>query len=100
MDGFEIATGRIAATASGVGATGAALGGEIAAMHDLLADIRAGWQSSEAAPRFAAAMEGYLEQAARLKDALLSQADALAAAGRSFEATESSIAAAFPGGVR
>lgn len=98
MEGFEVSTGMIAAAAAGAGDAGAALGREIATMHDLLAEIQAGWQSSEAAPRFTAAMQGYLEEARQLKDALLSQAEALVATGRSFEATESSIAAAFAGG--
>jgi WXG100 family type VII secretion target len=98
MDGFEVTTGRIGTAAAGVGDASAALGREVATMHDLLAEIQAGWQSSEAAPRFAAAMQGYLEEARQLKDALLGQADALAATGRSFEATEASIAAAFSGG--
>lgn len=98
MDGFEITTGRIGTVAAGVGQAGAALGREIATMDDLLAEIQAGWQSSEAAPRFAAAMQGYLEEARRLKDSLVGQAEALAATGRSFEATEASIAAAFSGG--
>jgi uncharacterized protein YukE len=100
VDGFEVSTGRIAAAATGAGDVGAALGREIATMHDLLAEIQAGWQSSEAAPRFAAAMQGYLDDAAQLKDALLAQAAALTTTSRSFESTESSISAALAGGGR
>ena len=100
MDGFEVTTPRIAAAATGAGDAGAALGSEIATMRELLAEVQAGWQSSEAAPRFAAAMQGYLDDAEQLRGALLTQAGALGATGRTFEAAESSIAAAFPGGGR
>jgi WXG100 family type VII secretion target len=100
VDGFDVTTERIAGVAGRVEDTGTALGREIATMHDLLAEIRAGWQSSEAAPRFAAAMQHYLDEAAQLKDALLGHADALAITGRSFASTESSIATALTGGMR
>lgn len=98
MDGFEVTTAHIAAAATGAGDAGAALGREIATMHELLAEIRAGWQSSEAAPRFATAMQGYLEDAEQLRGALIGQADALATTGRAFENTEASIASALGGG--
>ena len=66
-------------------------------MHELLGQIRAGWQSSEAAPRFAAAMEGHLADAAALKDALLGHGAALIDGGRSGSGRpRSALAAAVP----
>lgn len=96
MDGFDIATGRIAAAAVGVEQIGDALNREIAHMGDLLADIGAGWQSSVAAPRFVTAMHGYLDQARLLSQALLSHGAGLAATGRAFDQAEQAIAAATP----
>jgi len=63
MSGLSIDTARIAAAGTGVTDVGGALAREIATMHDLLLQIRGGWQSTEAAPRFAAAMEGHLADA-------------------------------------
>jgi len=76
--------------------TAKSLAREIATMHDLLGQIRSGWQSSEAAPRFAAAMEGHLVDAAALKDALLAQGTALTTAAQQFAATEDAVADAIP----
>ena len=96
MSGLTIDTQRIANTGIGVSDVGGALASEIATMHDLLAQIRGGWQSSEAAPRFASAMEGHLADAAALKDALLSQGGALLTTAQRFAQTEAALAAAVP----
>ena len=96
MSGLTIDTARIASAGVGVSDVGASLAGEIATMHDLLGQIRSGWQSSEAAPRFAAAMEVHLTDAAALKDALLGQDTALSAAAQRFGETESALADAVP----
>lgn len=96
MDGFDIATDRIATAASGVDEVGAALHREIAAMEGTLADIGAGWRSTSAAPRFAAAMGRYLDEARLLADALLSHGSSLAATSRAFEQAEEAVAAATP----
>lgn len=97
MDGFDIATARIATAAGGVDRVGDALNAEIAHMRDLLAEISAGWQSSMAAPRFVTAMHGYLDQAGTLAGALLSHGAGLAATGRAFDQAEQAIAEATPG---
>jgi hypothetical protein len=96
MSGLSIDTTRIAAAGSGVSDGGAALGREIATMHDLLGQIKAGWQSSEAAPRFAAAMEGHLADATSLKDALLNQGAALLTTAGQFGGVEQALADAVP----
>lgn len=96
MDGFDITTGRIATAASGVQRVGDELNREIARMHDLLADIGAGWQSSSASPRFVSEMNGYLDQARQLKDALLSHGAGLAATGKAYEQAEQAVAEATP----
>jgi uncharacterized protein YukE len=96
MSGLQIDTQRIANAGMGVSDVGASLAGEIATMHDLLAQIRGGWQSSDAAPRFAAAMEGHLADATALKDALLGQGSALSTAAQRFGETESALADAVP----
>lgn len=96
MDGFAISTERIATAGAGVTDVGIGLAREISIMDDLLGEIRAGWQSSEAAPRFANAMSGYLQEAATLKDALLSHGAALAATSRSFDAAEAGLADSIP----
>ncbi len=92
MSGLSIDTGRIAGAGAGVSDVGASLAVEIATMHDLLGQIRAGWQSSEAAPRFARAMEVHLADAAALKDALLGQGSALSTAAQRFAQTETAVA--------
>ncbi|HET8588894.1 MAG TPA: WXG100 family type VII secretion target [Nakamurella sp.] len=96
MDGFDVTTGRIATAAAGVEQVADALTGEIATMRDLLGEISAGWQSSAAAPRFLAAMQGYLDQAAALKDALASHGQGLTATVRAFERAEDAIAQSTP----
>lgn len=99
MTTLQLTTERVAGTASAVTDTGAALAREIGTMQDLLGQIRSGWQSSEAAPRFATAMEKHLLEASQLKDALLSQGTALSDVAGRFAATESALAAAVPGAV-
>lgn len=96
MDGFDVATARIGTAATGVEQVGATLGREIAHMDELLGELSAGWRSSVAAPRFVAAMEGYLGDARALTTALLGHAEGLAATGRAFDEAESAIAAATP----
>ena len=96
MSGLSIDTQRIAGAGMGVSDVGASLAREIATMHDLLAQIRSGWQSSEASPRFTVAMEGHLADAAALKDSLLDHGLALMTAAQRFEDTESALAAAVP----
>ncbi len=96
MSELTIDTTRIAQAGAGVSDVGNALGTEIGTMHDLLAQIRAGWQSSEAAPRFARAMEVHLADAATLRTALLTQANALTTAAGRFAQTEMAVADAVP----
>lgn len=96
MDGFDVATDRISSAASSVESVGTALQSEIAAMEGILADISAGWHSSSAAPRFVAAMDGYLADARNLAAALLSHSEGLASASTAFARAEEAIAAATP----
>lgn len=96
MNGFDVATDRIATAATGVEAVGASLQGEIATMDGILADISAGWQSTSAAPRFVAAMDGYLADARILAGALLTHGASLHATSSAFAQTEEAIAAATP----
>lgn len=97
MNGFDIATDRIATAATGVEGVGTALRGEIATMEGILADLGAGWRSTSAAPRFRSAMDGYLDEARLLTEALLSHGAGLAATGSSFAQAEDAIALATPG---
>lgn len=97
MSGLSIDTQRIAGAGLGVSDAGMSLSREIATMHDLLGQIRSGWQSSEAAPRFAAAMESHLADATALKDALLGQGTALSTAAQRFGETELALADAILG---
>jgi uncharacterized protein YukE len=96
MSALNIDTGRIAGAGVGVSDVGSALAAEIATMHDLLGQIRAGWQSSEAAPRFARAMETHLADATALKDTLLGQGSALSTAAQRFAQTETAVADTVP----
>lgn len=96
MSELTIDTTRIAQAGAGVSDVGTSLGTEIGTMHDLLAQIRAGWQSSEAAPRFARAMEVHLADAGTLRTALLSQAEALSTAAGRFAQTEMAVADSVP----
>jgi uncharacterized protein YukE len=96
MSGLTVDTSRIASAGVGVSDVGGSLASELATMHDLLGQIRGGWQSSEAAPRFAAAMESHLADATALKDALLGQGSALSTVAQRFGETESALADAMP----
>ncbi len=100
MDGIAISTERIAAAGAGVTDVGGLLATEIAGMGDLLDEIRAGWQSDSAAPRFAAALQGYLDEAAVLKDSLIRSGAGLVSTGHRFADAENHLAAALPGGHR
>lgn len=97
MDGFTIESDRIATAASGVEQVGERLQAEINTMEGLLGDITSGWQSTSAAPRFATAMQGYLDEARALSTALLSHGAGLAATGRVFDQAEEAVSASTPG---
>lgn len=97
MQGFKVETERVAAAGTGVGDGATRLTAEIALMHRTLEQIRAGWQSSAAAPRFAAAMVVHLDQVTAMKDALLGQAGALTASAQRIAAAEASLAASLGG---
>lgn len=97
MDGIAVSSERVVATGTAVGDVGQRLGTEIGVMHDLLGEIQRGWQSDQAAPRFARSMQGYLDEAAALRDALLSHGESLLGAGRAYAEAESAVAAAVPG---
>ncbi|MET3804575.1 uncharacterized protein YukE [Nakamurella sp. UYEF19] len=92
MDGITISTERITAAGAGVTDVGTLLAGEISTMTDLLAQIRSGWQSDSAAPQFATAMHGYLDQATQLKNALLGHGAGLVTTGHRFAEAEGSLA--------
>jgi hypothetical protein len=96
MSGLTIDTSRIGSAGVGVSDVGGSLAREIATMHDLLGQIRSGWQSSEAAPRFVSAMQGHLADATVLKDALLGQGSALTTVAQRFGETEAALADAVP----
>lgn len=92
MDGMAISTERIATAGVGVSDVGTLLNREIISMGELLAQIRSGWQSDSAAPQFAACMQGYLDQATRLKDALLSHGATLLTTSHKFAQAETDLA--------
>ncbi len=100
MDGIAISSERIASAGTGVSEVGALLGRELTTMGDLLSQIRAGWQSDQAAPRFAAGMQGYLDEACVLKDTLVRSGSTLVSTGHRFAAAESDLAAGMPGAHR
>jgi uncharacterized protein YukE len=93
---LSIDTQRIAGAGDAVTEVAGSLTREIASMRELLDQIRAGWQSSEAAPRFVAAMEQHVADAVLLKDALVGQGSALTAAASRFGEAELSLAQAMP----
>jgi WXG100 family type VII secretion target len=99
MDGISISTERIATAGADVSDVAGLLMREIGTMGDLLAQISGGWQSDSAAPRFAAVMNGYLEQATQLTKALISHGSTLVAAGHRFAEAESSLAQGMQGGI-
>ncbi len=96
MSALEIDTGRIAGAGSGVSDVAASLAAEIGTMQGLLGQIRAGWQSSEAAPRFVRAMDSHLADASAVKDALLGHGSALSTAAGRFAQAESAVADTIP----
>ena len=100
MNGFVVETQRVAAAGSEVDRGAAALGTEIAAMHRTLEQIQAGWRSTEAAPRFAAALLTHLEQVTAMKDALLGQGAALTTSAQKMAAAEAALAGAMGGAQR
>ncbi len=96
MTVLSIDTQRIAGAGDAVTEVAGSLTLEVASMRELLDQIRAGWQSSDAAPRFIAAMEQHLADATALKDALVGQGSALTAAAGQFRDAELSLAQAVP----
>ncbi|WP_029138544.1 WXG100 family type VII secretion target [Nakamurella lactea] len=98
MEGFSISSERITAAGGGVSGVADSLATEITAMTEMLDQIRAGWQSTQAAPRFAAAMQGHLDQATLIKNALVSHGASLTNTGRQFDQAESTLAAGIPAG--
>ena len=99
MAGLTIDTQRIAGAGDAVSEVAGSLTREISTMRELLDQIRAGWQSSEAAPRFVAAMEQHLANATRLKEALVGQGSALTAAAARFGEAEAALAQAIPAAI-
>ena len=99
MAGLTIDTQRIAGAGDAVTEVAGALNREISSMREQLELIRAGWQSSDAAPRFAAAMEQHLADAATLKDALLGQGSALTASASRCGEAEAALAQAIPAAI-
>ena len=99
MAGLTIDTQRIAGAGDAVSEVAGSLTREISTMRELLDQIRAGWQSSEAAPRFVAAMEQHLADATRLKEALVGQGSALTAAAARFGEAEAALAQAIPAAI-
>ena len=97
--GLTIDTQRIAGAGDAVTEVAGALTREISSMREQLDQIRAGWQSSDAAPRFAAAMEQHLAGATVLKDALVGQGSALTAAAARFGEAEVALAQAIPAAI-
>ncbi|MTD16037.1 hypothetical protein GIS00_19045 [Nakamurella sp. YIM 132087] len=96
MEGISVATDRMVQAGTGVGAVGESLRAEVATMHDLLTDIQVGWQSDEAAPRFAAVMLAHLEQAALLGEALIGHGTTLTGVGTAQAQAETDLATAVP----
>ncbi len=96
MTGLAVDTQRIAGAGDAVTQVAGSLTREIASMRELLDRIGAGWQSSDAAPRFVAAMEQHLADAAVLRDALVGQGSALDAAARRFDEAELALAQSIP----
>jgi uncharacterized protein YukE len=96
MAGLTIDTQRIAGAGDAVTEVAGSLTREISSMREQLDHIRAGWRSSDAAPRFAAAMEQHLADATLLKDALVGQGSALTAAAARFGEAEVALAQAIP----
>lgn len=99
MAGLTIDTQRIAGAGDAVTEVAGSLTREISSMREQLDRIRAGWQSSEAAPRFVAAMERHLADATRLKDALVGQGSALTTAAARFGEAELALAQAIPAAI-
>ncbi len=99
MAGLTIDTQRIAGAGDAATEVAGSLTREIASMRELLDEIRAGWQSSEAAPRFVAAMERHLADATSLKDALIGHGSALSTSAARFGEAEVSLAQAVPAAI-
>jgi len=100
MDGFNVSAERIVAAGGGVTEVAGSLAREIAAMHEMLDQIKSGWQSSEAAPRFATTMLTHLEKATSIKDALVSHGSTLTGTGHQYAKAEASLAESIPAGAK
>lgn len=96
MAGLTIDTQRIAGAADATTEVAGALTREIASMREQLDRIRSGWQSTDAAPRFVAAMERHLAEATALKEALVGQGSALTASAARFGEAETALAQSIP----
>lgn len=99
MAGLTIDTQRIAGAGDAVTAVAGALTIQIASMREQLDRIRAGWQSTDAAPRFVAAMERHLAEATALKEALVGQGSALTATAARFGEAEMALAQTIPAAI-
>lgn len=98
MQGFDIETERVTAAGAEVTELGGRLGTEIAVMQRLLGEVRGAWQSTHAAPRFAAVMQDHLQQVSLMRQALLGHGTALQQTGRRIDAAELDLAAALGSG--
>jgi hypothetical protein len=96
MDGISLGSDRIVSTGNSVTVIADALGVEIGTMTDLLGQIRGGWQSDTAAPRFAALLQVHLDQATQLKNALVTHGTSLVSVGQGFAAAESDLGTSLP----
>lgn len=99
MAGLTIDTQRIAGAGDAVTEVAGALTIQIASMREQLDQIRAGWRSSDAAPRFVAAMEQHLADATSLKEALIGQGSALTTVAARFGEAEAALAQAIPAAI-
>lgn len=92
MDGFVMSTERLAQTGGSVEQISGSLVREIANMDAMLGEIRAGWASTHAAPRFASVMTAYLQDATTMKNALTSQGATLVSSAQRIAQTEELLA--------
>ncbi|WP_420120485.1 WXG100 family type VII secretion target [Nakamurella sp.] len=99
MAGLTIDTQRIAGAGDAATEVAGALTREIASVREQLDRIRAGWRSTDAAPRFVAAMEQHLAEATALKEALVGQGSALTASAARFGEAETALAQSIPAAI-
>ena len=92
MNVLQVESARVTQLSSGVTAAGDGLTAEITAMNTTLDEVRAGWQSTSAAPKFVQVMQDHLDQVTVLKDALLGHGTALSTAAVSYDEAEAAVA--------